>query len=52
MTEKIKWYAEEIAKIIEDCEAVQDSRESDYTKEQAKINAYYSIVELIGGDTE
>lgn len=49
MTEKIKRYAEEIARIIEDCEAVQDSNESDYTKEQAMLQAYEDIVELVGG---
>ena len=49
MTEKIKRYAEEIAKIIEDCEAVQDSNESEYAKKQAMLQAYEDIVELVGG---
>lgn len=50
MTEKIKLYAEEIAQIIKDTEEIQDSSESAYTKEQAMINAYYSIAELVGGE--
>lgn len=48
MTEKIKRYADEIAKIIEDCEAVQDSDESEYTKMQEKIHAYQYILDLVG----
>lgn len=48
MREKIKRYAEEIAKIIEDCEAMQDSYESEYTKKQAMLQAYEDIVELVG----
>ena len=49
MTEKIKRYAEQIAKIIEDAEAMQDSYESEYTKKQAMLQAYEDIVELVGG---
>lgn len=49
MTEKIKRYAEEIARIIEDAEAMQDSYESEYTKKQAMVQAYKDIVELVGG---
>lgn len=49
MIEKIKMYAEEIAKIIEDCEELQDSYESEYTKKQAMLQAYEDIVELVGG---
>lgn len=39
---------EEIIKIIYDCESIQKSNESEYTKKQEKINAYNSICELIG----
>lgn len=37
----------EIKEIIKECEELQDSSESSYTKEQAKINAYNSIKELL-----
>ncbi|MBR4377334.1 MAG: hypothetical protein IKP50_00390 [Bacilli bacterium] len=37
---------EEIMKIIQDCEDIQESHESAYTKEQAKIHAYEEIKEL------
>lgn len=37
----------EIIKIITDCEAVQQSHESDYTKEKEKIHAYDAIREVI-----
>ena len=50
MAEKIKMYAEEIAKIIADTEEVQDSNESAYTKERAMLNAYFNIVLLVGGE--
>ena len=39
----------QIRQEIEDCEAVQNSNESDYTKEQAKISAYENIREIICG---
>lgn len=32
---------------IADCEAVQNSNESDYTKEQAKLFAYEHISEIV-----
>lgn len=41
---------EGIFRIIRDCEAVQNSNESDFTKEQAKLAAYDYIVEVLGDD--
>lgn len=38
---------EDIMQIIQDCEDIQESNESSYTKEQAKISAYNEIKELI-----
>ena len=49
MEDKIRRYAEEIARIIDDCEELQDSYESEYTKKQAMLQAYEDIVELVGG---
>ena len=46
----VRWNAEHIMQIIEDTEYIQQSRESDYTKEQSKINAYDEIVKLIKGE--
>lgn len=40
---------EQIGKIIDDCEEIQKSQESSYTKEQAKITAYNEIKELFYG---
>lgn len=37
-----------IEKIIVECEEIQHSQESAYTKERAKVNAYKKIKELIG----
>lgn len=37
----------EIKEIIKECEEIQDSEESGYTKEQAKLSAYNSIKELL-----
>lgn len=37
----------EIKEIIKECEELQESNESSYTKEQAKISAYNSIKELL-----
>lgn len=36
----------EIKEIIKECEELQNSSESVYTKEQAKLSAYNSIKEL------
>lgn len=40
---------EEIKEIIENCESVQESQESAYTKEQAKKWAYERIKEIVMG---
>lgn len=37
---------EKIMEIIQNCEDIQESNESAYTKEQAKISAYNEIKEL------
>ena len=37
---------EDIMRIIQECEDVQESNESRYTKEQAKISAYNEIKDL------
>lgn len=37
-----------INEIVEDCEEIQRSNESQYTKEQAKISAYDEIAEVLG----
>jgi len=37
-----------IEKIIVECEEIQHSQESAYTKERAKVNAYKKIKDLIG----
>ena len=39
---------DEILDIVRNCEDIQQSRESDYTKEQAKISAYNEIKEILG----
>ena len=49
MEELIKLRAKEIAQIIMDCEFVQNSNESAYTKEMAQIHAYLEIKELVTG---
>ena len=38
---------DEIKLVISDCEYVQDSNESDYTKERTKISAYEAIKEIL-----
>ena len=47
MTEQIKRYAQQITEIIMECEEIQHSEESSYTKEQAKVSAYEQIKELV-----
>ncbi len=37
----------DITQIIEECEEVQHSNESDYTKDRAKIHAYDEIIEVL-----
>lgn len=44
MEKQIKAWAHDIAQIIEDCEWVQRSKESDFSKEQEMIIAYQKIV--------
>lgn len=46
--EKIKMYAEDILNIIQECEDLQDTGESEYTERCAKLSAYEAIKELIG----
>lgn len=48
----VKFYADEISRIIEDCEYIQEGSDSRYTKETAKIHAYDSILELFKADDE
>lgn len=47
MRERIIQYADDIRQIIEDCEAVQESDESQFTKEYERVIAYKSILELV-----
>ncbi len=47
MTIAISFNSEEIARELMDAEAIQDSNESAFTKEQAKLTAYNHIMELI-----
>lgn len=39
---------DEINEIVGNCEEVQKSNESAYTKEQAKLSAYDQIAEILG----
>lgn len=50
MEESVIFNAREISRILEDTESVQNSNESNYTKENAKITAYDEILELIKGE--
>ena len=43
-----KYMLGEVVKIIEDCEEIQQSNESAYKKEQAKVSSYEEIKELLG----
>lgn len=52
ITEEVKFNAHLIATIINECEEVQKSDESQHTKECAKITAYEHIIELIVGRGE
>lgn len=38
---------DEIVRIISDCEDVQHSNESEFTKEKAKVHAYDEIMETL-----
>ena len=46
MTEQIKRYAQQITEIIMECEEIQKSGESAYTKDRAMVSAYEQIKEL------
>ena len=52
MEEIIRQNAAQIKQIIEDTGYIQRSNESDYTKDQCKVNAYDEIVKLIRGIRE
>lgn len=52
MEEIIRQNAELISQIIENTEYVQQSNESEYTKERCKVTAYDEIVRLIRGKDE
>ena len=36
-----------IRAVIKNCEDIQESKESDYTKQSAKVSAYEMIVEIL-----
>lgn len=40
---------DQIQQEIENCEYIQSTNESDYTKEQAKLSAYEHIKEMLRG---
>lgn len=42
-----KYYIEQILAVIKECEEVQHSNESEYTKEQEKISAYQAIKDIL-----
>lgn len=52
MEDNIKMYAAQIAEAIRDCEEIQKSEESAYTKERQMISAYFEIKELATGVSE
>lgn len=52
MIELIRLHAERIAEIIAECEEIQNSNESEYTKERQMISAYFEIKELVTGVSE
>lgn len=43
-----KWHLSEVVRIVTDCEKIQKSHESSFTKEMAKVNAYNEIKEILG----
>lgn len=43
-----KAFIKMIRAVIKNCEDIQNSNESDYTKQSAKISAYEMIVEILG----
>lgn len=42
----------EIQRIVNECEAIQHSNESECTKERARLSAYYEISELVKEDRD
>lgn len=42
-----KAFVKMIRAVIKNCEDIQNSNESDYTKQSAKISAYEMIVEIL-----
>ena len=44
----MKEHLSSILRIVQDCQDLQTSRESNYTKEQAKISAFDEIAEILG----
>ena len=43
-----EWHLSEVVRIVTDCEKIQKSHESSFTKEMAKVNAYNEIKEILG----
>ena len=50
--EDIRFYADEIATMLNACEDLQTGDNSHYTKEMAKISTYDDIVALVYSDDE
>ena len=50
--EDIRFYADEIAKMINTCEDLQSGNNSYYTQEKAKISTYDDIVALVYSEDE
>lgn len=42
-----KWYVSEIVRMINDCEAIKDLGVSRYAEEQAEVDCYRKIRELL-----
>ena len=42
------WWKDELIRIVSECEQVQHTPNSAYTKQMAKVNAYDDICELLG----
>lgn len=43
----MKWWLDEIERIVKETEESQQSNESSYTKERAKVHAYEKIKEVL-----
>lgn len=48
----MKWWLDEIERIVKETEELQHSNESAYTKEKAKVHAYEEIKEVIRNESE